>query len=166
MNAIIMIGNSAAATDGAVAASNRSGPTEFGSSYTGIEASGSRRRGGTRRIRAIHNPRKYRLCLPARLVPLHRGFDDLLGAGSQRWEGLRVDEQFDAAGDAGFASDQTSPLEGQHHLMDRGRRDLEMALQVGLGGWPAGHEHIGMNEGQILTLLFGEALRAGAGHGA
>jgi hypothetical protein len=41
-----------------------------------------------------------------------------------------------------------------------------MALQVGLGGWTAEHERIGMNEGQVLALLFGEAMWVGAAHGA
>jgi uncharacterized protein YndB with AHSA1/START domain len=46
-----------------------------------------------------------------RLVPVHRGFDDLLGAGPQRWQGVWVNEQFDAAGDAGSSSDQSSAFE-------------------------------------------------------
>jgi len=45
------------------------------------------------------------------LVPLHRGFDDLVGAGPQRWQAFWLDEQFDAAGDAGSASDKAGTLE-------------------------------------------------------
>jgi hypothetical protein len=84
----------------------------------------------------------------------------LLSARSQRWQPLGLDEQFDAAGDAGSPSDQTGAFEGKHHLVDRRRRDVEVALQVGLGRRPAEHERIGMNEGEILALLVGEAGRA------
>src|SRR5260370_31849142 len=38
------------------------------------------------------------------LVPLHRGFDDLIGAWPQSRQGGWVDEQFYAAGDARLAS--------------------------------------------------------------
>src|SRR5258708_1723314 len=40
-----------------------------------------------------------------RLVPLHRGFDDLIEARPQRRQGGWVDEQLDAACNAGLASD-------------------------------------------------------------
>ena len=49
------------------------------------------------------------------LVPRHRGFDRL---GLQDWQGLRVDEQLDAACDAGLALDQSGPFEREHHLVD------------------------------------------------
>jgi hypothetical protein len=41
--------------------------------------------------------------------------------------------------------------------MNRGRGDLEVALQVGFGGWTAEDEPIGVDEGEILPLLFCEA---------
>ena len=43
---------------------------------------------------------------------------------------------------------------------------LEMALHVGFGGRAAEHARIGVDEGQVLALLFGEAWRAGAASGA
>ena len=90
----------------------------------------------------------------------------MVGAGSQRWQLVGLDEQFDAAGDTRSASDQSNSLEVQHHLVDRRRRDLEMTSQVGLGGRTAHHQRIGMDECQVLALLFGEAMRAGGAHGA
>jgi DDE superfamily endonuclease len=48
-------------------------------------------------------------------------------ARSQQWQALGVDEQFDAAGDARSASDQAGALDGEDHLVDRRRCDLEMA---------------------------------------
>ena len=44
--------------------------------------------------------------------------------------------------------------------------DLKMALHVGLGGWASEHVRVGVDEGQVLTLLFGEALSAEAASGA
>ena len=37
-----------------------------------------------------------------------------------------------------------------------------MTLHVGFGGSPVEHARIDIDEGQILALLFGEAMRAGA----
>jgi hypothetical protein len=67
------------------------------------------------------------------------------------------DEQFDASRDAWLASDESLAFEGQHHLMDRRRADGEEALHVGFGGRAAHHQRIGMDEGQVLALLVGEA---------
>ena len=100
------------------------------------------------------------------LVPLHRGFDDLLGTGPQGRQAFRLNEQFDITRDAWAASDECSALEGQDHLVDRGRGDMEVALQVGLGGRTAHHQRVGVDEGQILALLFGEAMRADAARSA
>jgi len=94
-----------------------------------------------------------------RLVPLHRGFDDLLGAGPQRWQALGFDDQFDAAGDTWSASDQAGALKRQHHLVNRRRRDVEVALHIGLGGRPTHHQGVRMDKGQVLALLFAEARR-------
>ena len=41
--------------------------------------------------------------------------------------------------------------------MDGGRRDPEVALHVGFGGRPFVDGRVGVNEGEILALLFGEA---------
>lgn len=43
--------------------------------------------------------------------------------------------------------------------MDGGRRHLEMALEIGFGGCTAKHLGAGVNEGQILPLLFRERRR-------
>jgi len=52
------------------------------------------------------------------LVPLHRGFDDLIEAWPQSREVGWIDQQFDAAGDARLASDQAGALEGEDHLVN------------------------------------------------
>ena len=57
---------------------------------------------------------------------------------------------------AGFSGDPSFAFEGEHHLMDGGWSDSEEALDVGLSGWAAHDEQIGMNEGQVLALLVGE----------
>src|SRR3546814_14740607 len=51
----------------------------------------------------------------------------------------------------------SSDLEGQHHLVDRWRADAEVALNVCLGRRPAVDTGIGVDEGEILPLLVGEA---------
>ena len=45
--------------------------------------------------------------------------------------------------------------------MNRGWADAEVALHVGLGRRSSEHARIGVDEGQILALLFGEALPTG-----
>ena len=67
-------------------------------------------------------------------------------------------------------SDRRSPnlslqVGGRPH-MNRGRANLKVALHVGLGGWSSEHVRIGVDEGQVLALLLGEALSAGAARGA
>ena len=52
-------------------------------------------------------------------------------------------------------------MEIDDHLMDGGWRGLEMALDVGFGGGLPEHARIDIDEGEIVALLFGEALRAG-----
>ena len=37
------------------------------------------------------------------------------------------------------------------------RADLEMALHIGLGGGPAMDARVGIDEGEVLALLIGEA---------
>ena len=55
---------------------------------------------------------------------------------------------------------QAISFEGKDHLVDRGWADAEVALHVGFGGRASEHARIGVDEGQILALLFGEALSA------
>jgi hypothetical protein len=50
--------------------------------------------------------------------------------------------------------------------MDRGRADLKVALHVGLGGRAPEHVQIGVDESQVLALLFGKALSTEAVSGA
>lgn len=71
-------------------------------------------------------------------------------------------EELDASGDAGFAADQSGPIEVEDHLMDRGRADTKVTLDVGFGGGPSEDTRINADEGQVLALLFGEALRDAA----
>ena len=79
---------------------------------------------------------------------------------------FRGNEELDASGDAGLAADQSGPIEVENHLMDRGRADTEVALHVGFGRGLSEHPRIDVDEGQILALLFGEALRAGVADAA
>jgi hypothetical protein len=52
--------------------------------------------------------------------------------------------------------------EGEHHLMHAGWRDLEVPLHVGFRGRVAEDTAVGVDEGQVLTLLVGE--RGSRGH--
>ena len=79
---------------------------------------------------------------------------------------LRSNEDFDASGDAGLTADEAISFERHDHLVNRGRADLKVALHVGLGGWAAEHVRVGVDESQVLALLFGEATRAEATSGA
>src|SRR3546814_4096058 len=78
-------------------------------------------------------------------------------SGPQDGQVLGVDEHLDAAGLAWLAADQACAFEGQHHLVDRWRADAEVALHVCLGRRPAVDTGIGVDEGEILPLLVGEA---------
>ena len=69
---------------------------------------------------------------------------------------FRLNEQFDAAGDARVTPDRPATFQCEHHLMGGGRSNVEVALDVGLGGRAAEDAAIGMDEGQILALLGGE----------
>ena len=88
------------------------------------------------------------------LVPLHRGFE---GLRDERREDFGADPQDDASGDAWLAADEALAFESQDHLMDRRRGDAEVALHVGLGGRSSDHLGIGVDEGQVVALLGGEA---------
>ena len=72
----------------------------------------------------------------------------------------------DASGDAGLTKNQAISFERHDHLVDRGRANLKVTLHVGLCGWASEHVRVGVDEGQVLTLLFGEALSAEAASGA
>ncbi len=58
---------------------------------------------------------------------------------------------------SGLSSDEALSFEGEDHLMDAWRRDLEVALHVGLGGRSFVDAAVGVDEGEVLALLFGEA---------
>lgn len=79
---------------------------------------------------------------------------------------FRSNEDLDASGDAGLMPNKAISFERHDHLVDRGRADLKVALHVGLGGWASEHVRVGVDESQILALLFGEALSAEAANGA
>ena len=79
---------------------------------------------------------------------------------------LRRNEDFDASGDAGLTPNQAITFERDDHLVDRGRADLKVALHVGLGGWASEHVRVGVDESQVVALLFGEALSTEAASGA
>ena len=72
----------------------------------------------------------------------------------------------DASGDAGLTANEAVSFERHDHLVDRGRTDLKVALHVGLGGRASEHVRVDVDESQVLTLLFGEALSAEAASGA
>ena len=71
------------------------------------------------------------------------------------------DEELDAAGDTGLTADEAGALERDDHLVDRGWADAGVALHVGLGGRSSEHARISIDEGQVVTLLLGEARPAG-----
>jgi hypothetical protein len=58
-----------------------------------------------------------------------------------------LDQYLDAVRHAGLASDQSAAFEGEHHLVDRRRRNLEESLQIGFGRRSADHQRVGMDEG-------------------
>lgn len=66
-------------------------------------------------------------------------------------------EHLDAAWYSGLTPDQACALQRQNHLMDGRRRDAEAVLDVGFGGGPEVDARVGVDEGQILTLLGREA---------
>jgi len=72
----------------------------------------------------------------------------------------------DASGDAGLTPNEAISFERHDHLVDRRRANSKVVLHVGLGGWASEHVRIGVDEGQVLALLFGEALSVEAASGA
>lgn len=76
------------------------------------------------------------------------------------------DEDVDASGDTRLSCDEAVAFEPEDHLMDRRWGDTEVALHVGFGRGLSEHARIDVDEGQIVALLLGEAMRAGAARGA
>jgi hypothetical protein len=87
----------------------------------------------------------------------------LIVARAQGRQGLGIDRDLDAPRDARLSSNQSAALQGEHHLMDRRRRDAEAALHVGFGRRSTQHERVGMDEREILPLLVREAVRPRGG---
>ena len=79
---------------------------------------------------------------------------------------LRSNQDLDASGDTWLTPNEAVSFERHDHLVDRGRADLKVALHVGLGGWASEHVRVGVDESQVLALLFSEALSAEAAGGA
>ena len=73
------------------------------------------------------------------------------------WQFFWLDQELDASSNARLSSDQSSALQSDDHLMDGRWADAEMALQIGFGGGAAEDAGIGVDEGEVLALLGGEA---------
>ena len=97
---------------------------------------------------------RYWALLTDQLVPLHRGLDGFKFNGGLG--GPRARPDLDAARDARGPPDEAGAFEGEHHLMHAGWRDLEVPLHVGFRGRVAEDTAVGVDEGQVLTLLVGE----------
>jgi hypothetical protein len=65
-----------------------------------------------------------------------------------------------------LTANEAVSFERHDHLVDRGRADLKVALHIGLGGRASEHVRVGVDECQVLALLFGEAVSAEAAGGA
>ena len=70
-------------------------------------------------------------------------------------------EQLDASWDAGFAADQSGAMKVDNHLMNGGWAHTKVALDIGFGWGLSEHARVDVDEGQILALLFSEALPTG-----
>jgi hypothetical protein len=84
-----------------------------------------------------------------------------VSSSTEDWEVLGLDKKLDAAGGAGGAPDEADAFESEHHLMHAGRRDLEVTLHVSFRGRSAKDPAVGVDEGEVLTLLLSER---GLGH--
>ena len=58
----------------------------------------------------------------------------------------------DASCGSGRPRDEAGFFQGQHHLVDGGGGDLEMATHIGFGRGPFEDPAVGVNEGQVLAL--------------
>ena len=56
-----------------------------------------------------------------------------------------------------MTANESVSFERNDHLVDRRRADMEVALHVGFGGWASEHARVGIDESQIVPLLFGKA---------
>jgi hypothetical protein len=72
----------------------------------------------------------------------------------------------DASGDAGLTPNEAVSFERHDRLVDRGWADLKVALHIGFRGQASEHVRVGVDESQVVTLLFGEALSTEAVSGA
>ncbi len=79
---------------------------------------------------------------------------------------MKRDEDVDASWDARLSVDEAVAFEAEDNLMDRRGTDAEVTLHVGFGRRLMEHAGIDVDEGQIVALLLGEAMRAGAARGA
>jgi hypothetical protein len=82
---------------------------------------------------------------------------------TQDREQFRRNDDFDASRDPRLPSDQAGSFEREHHLVDGWRTNPEVPLQVRFGRRSADDARIGIDEGQILTLLWREAWYSGRG---
>ena len=69
---------------------------------------------------------------------------------------LGRDQDLNAPGLSRLAADEPSVLELDDHPVDARRRNLEVALQVGLGGRTAVDLGVGVDERQVLALQLRE----------
>lgn len=79
---------------------------------------------------------------------------------------MRRDEDINASGDAWLTADEAIAFEAEDHLVDGRWSDAEVTLHVGFGRALAEHALVDADEGQILALLLGEAMRSDAPRGA
>jgi hypothetical protein len=66
---------------------------------------------------------------------------------------IRINEDFNAAGDPRLPFDEPCSFERQHHLVNRRRADAKILLHVGFGWRPAVQARVEVNKRQILALL-------------
>jgi hypothetical protein len=66
-------------------------------------------------------------------------------------------EQLDCSRFTRDAADQPVAFEGDEHLVNRGWRDEKEALEVGFCRRSPIEQRVGVDEGQVLALGFGES---------
>ena len=96
-----------------------------------------------------------------RKLPLHKGFDWLIFGHFRmgRFSGATSSSMLRAT--PGWRRIKPARSMVSDHLVNRRWADAEVALHVGLGGRSSEHARVGVDEGRILALLFGEALPTG-----
>jgi hypothetical protein len=67
-------------------------------------------------------------------------------------------------GTRGWRRMRAFAFERENHLMDGGRSDAEVFLDVGFGGRASVDAGVGIDEGEVLALLGGEAGSISARH--